>query len=192
MTKKGKITARTGLETEAWAHERICVGSEQPTGLDALVEAALLWAAAASQLGSGSLYPHFLMGNLRALTNLVLSKPSAVLKPSIRKEEQNSKCSLVLSSCTELQGATWRLKDDRSNNWLYLQVHHSALKRKCYLLLAVVFGYYFEGRRLKASVLTYFSAFITRKALYLKKKKNVGEGGKTEFTLHHCSHPDSQ
>lgn len=106
MTKKGKITARTGLETEAWAHERSCVGSEQPTGLDALVEAALLWAAAASQLGSGSLYPHFLMGNLRALTNLVLSKPSAVLKPSIRKEEQNSKCSLVLSSCTELQGAT--------------------------------------------------------------------------------------
>lgn len=93
MTKKGKITVRTGLETEIWmteewAHERSCVGSDQPTGLDALVEAALLWAAAASQLGSGSLYPHFLMGNLRVLTNLVLSKPSAVLKPSIRKRNK--------------------------------------------------------------------------------------------------------
>lgn len=61
---------RTGLETEVWmteeqAHERSCVGSNQPTGLDALVEAALLWAALVSQLGSGSLYPCFLMGNLR-------------------------------------------------------------------------------------------------------------------------------
>jgi len=100
-----------------------------------------------------------------------------VLKPSIRKKEQNSKCSLVLSSCIEPQEVTQSLKDDRSNNWLYLQVRHPALKGKCYLLLTVVFGYYFVGKRLKASVRTYFSAFITKKSA-IPKEKMLGREGR--------------